>query len=452
MSPSLRRRLLLLLAGTVLLGWLGAALLSYVDARHEIGEMLDAQLAQSAALIAAQLEHEIEDAPELAGAAAPVLPRLYKHERNIAFQVWDRDGNLRLRSVSAPTTRLAARETGFVEVLLSNERWRVFSRRDAEDRYLVQVAERYALRDELARSVAGHLLNTLLVALPILALLMWFAVGAGLAPLVRLADDIARRAPDNLAPFADDGAPREVRPLLAALNALFARVCASMEQERRFTADAAHELRTPLAAVKTQAQVALGARDDEERLHALNQVVEGSDRAAHLVEQLLALARLDPQTTLGPTASVSLRRLAVECLAAQAPLAMRKGIALSLQAAEDDEGWVEGDASLLAALLRNLVDNAVRYSPAQSDVDVEIVRAGQVLRLRVSDQGPGIPAEERERVCERFYRVLGSNEAGSGLGLSIVKRIADLHHASMALDDGAGSRGLAVTMHFPAAV
>jgi len=447
--PSLRRRLLLLLAGTVLLGWLAAALFSYVDARHEIGEMLDAQLAQSAGLIAAQLEHEIEDAHESAGAA---LPRLYKHERNIAFQVWDRDGELRLRSTSAPTTRLAAREAGFDEAVLEGQRWRVFSRWDEEDRYLVQVAERYALRDELAQNVAGHLLHTLLFALPILALLMWFAVGAGLAPLARLAAEIGQRAPDNLAPLADENAPREVRPLLASLNALFARVRATMAQERRFTADAAHELRTPLAAVKTQAQVALGARDEDERSRALNQVVAGTDRAARLVEQLLALARLDPQATLGPTVKVSLRQLAAECLAALTPQAARKDIALGLQAVEDDSALVVGDASLLAALLRNLVDNAVRYGPEHSEVEVAIVREGQAVLLRVIDQGPGIPADERERVFARFYRVLGSGEAGSGLGLSIVRRIADLHQASMALDDGPGGRGLVVTMRFPAAV
>ena len=441
MNPSLRRRLLFLLAGTVLLGWLVAALFSYVDARHEIGEMLDAQLAQSAGLIAAQLEHEIEGASD-------ALPRQYKHERNIAFQVWDRAGNLRLRSTSAPAARLSVHENGFDDATVSGERWRVFSRWDEDERYLVQAAERYALRDELSQSVAGHLLHTLLIALPVLALLLWFAVGAGLAPLARLAEEIGRRAPDNLAPLADENAPREVRPLLAALNALFGRVRASMEQERRFTADAAHELRTPLAAVKTQAQVAQGARDEDERRHALSQVVEGADRAAHLVEQLLALARLDPQTALGPKASVSLRQLAAECLAAQAAVAARKDIALSLQVADGEEGWVAGDASLLAALLRNLVDNAVRYSPEHSAVEVDIAREGQALLLRVIDQGPGIPAEERQRVFERFYRLLGGDEAGSGLGLSIVRCIADLHRAEVALAEGPGGRGLNVAVRF----
>lgn len=442
MMPSLRRRLLVLLSGMVLLAWAATAIFSYYDARHEIGEMLDAHLAQSAGLIAAQLEHEIED--DRGG----TVPRQYKQERKIAFQVWDSGNALRLRSASAPESRLSGSDEGFSDATIDGKRWRIFSRRDESGRFVVQVAERYELRDELAESVAGHLMHPLAVALPALALLIWFAVGAGLAPLGRLAAEVGRRAPDNLAPLEESRTPREVRPLLGALNTLFARLQASLEQERRFTADAAHELRTPLAAVKTQAQVALGAADAGERTRALAHVVTGTDRAAHLVEQLLMLARLDPQTVIAQARTASLRDLAAECVAAQAPAAAQKNVEVGLVA--EDEGLIAGDSTLMAVLLRNLVDNAVRYSPAGGEVEVSIFREGAEAVLRVTDDGPGIPEAERGRVFERFYRVLGSGEEGSGLGLSIVRRIADLHHASIGLAGGPHGRGLAVSVRFPA--
>lgn len=444
MKPSIRRRLLLLLTGTVLAAWVATAVFTYFDARHEIGEMLDAHLAQSAGLIAAQLEHEFEDDEEDEGRT----PRQYKDERKIAFQVWDRKGELRLRSASAPATRLQGRSEGFGDAVIDGKRWRIYSRWDESRDYLVQVGERYELREELAESVASHLMHPLALALPVLALLIWLGVGAGLAPLGGIAREIARREPDNLAPLEEGSTPREIVPLVASINALFGRLQKSLEQERRFTADAAHELRTPLAAVKTQAQVALGARSAEERAHALANVVSGTDRAARLVEQLLMLARLDPQTALPDGHTVGLPDLAARCIAELAPAAAEKGVEMSL--ATCDEAKVAGDAVLLGVLLRNLLDNAVRYTPAGGEVEVGVTCAKDAVLLEVSDSGPGIPEAERAQVLDRFYRVLGSGEEGSGLGLSIVKRIADLHRAGVSLGAGPGGRGLRVAVAFPA--
>ncbi len=440
---SLRRRLQFLLSGTVLAAWLATAVFTYFDARREIGEMLDAHLAQSAGLIAAQLEHEIEDDH------AATLPRQYRHERKIAFQVWDRKGRLLLRSASAPAARLQSRSEGYGDALIDGERWRIFSRWDEGRHYLVQVGERYELRDELAQSVASHLLHPLYFALPALALLIWLAVGAGLAPLAGVAREVARRVPDNLAHIEAGRAPREIAPLVAALNALFDRLKASLDQERRFTADAAHELRTPLAAVKTQAQVALGATGEAERGRALANVVAGTDRATRLVEQLLVLARLDPQTALPQGQIVDLQALAGQGIAEMAPAAAAKGVEVGL--APGEAAPVAGDAVLLAVLLRNLLDNAVRYTPAGGEVEVAVRGAAGPVSLTVADSGPGIPEAERGRVFERFHRVLGSGEEGSGLGLSIVRRIADLHRAEVSLGTGPGGRGLLVEVRFPAA-
>lgn len=436
----MRRRLFALLAAAVLLAWVATAFFTYLDARREIGAMLDARLVQAAELVAVQVEHleEIEG-----------TPRRLREVADTTLQVWRDDGTLLLRSSGAPHERLGAQHDGHADARIGGERYRIYSRWDAPGRLNVRVGERYAVRDALAESLASHLLHPLYFAVPALGVLIWLSVGMGLAPLARFAREVGKRAPDRLEPLELAGTPHEVLPLQAALNALFARLRVSLERERRFTADAAHELRTPLAAIKTQAQVARAARATEQRERALAQLVSGADRAAHLVDQLLVLARLDPQTAPGERTRVELSALARDCVAAQAPAALRKGVELGLDAR--DEGFVQGDATLLAILLRNLVDNAVRYTPPGGRVEVALARSGDEVSVRVIDTGPGIAADMRDRVFERFYRVLGSGEAGSGLGLSIVRRIAELHRAAIALDDGAGGHGLAVTVRFAAA-
>jgi len=221
-----------------------------------------------------------------------------------------------------------------------------------------------------------------------------------------------------------------------------------MDSERRFTADAAHELRTPIAALRVQAQVARAAADDLERRHALDNVIAGCDRATHLVEQLLTLARLDPAYVRLPHEPCDLRAVAKTVVGEIAPRAVAKGVEIEL-----DEGartLARGDAGLLAILVRNLVDNAVRYSPARTTVRVRIVpadgRTGPVLA--VTDDGPGVPADEMQKLGERFYRAMGTGESGSGLGLSIVKRIAGLHHAVVRFEAGTGGKGMRVTVVF----
>lgn len=444
MKPSLRRRLLWLLCSAVLLAWGATALFTYFDARQQIGQMLDAQLAQSAGLIAAQLEHEGGATAELAA------PRQYRQALTGVFQVWDRSATLHLRSANAPAMRLSQSDGGYSDTTIDGVRWRIFSRWDDSGRFLVQTGERFELREELAQSVADHLLHPLVVALPVLALLIWLSVYAGLRPLGAVAGQLQSRAPENLAALDEARVPREVSPLVQAINALFARVRASFEQERRFTADAAHELRTPLAGIKIQAQVALAALplgSPAELGRALAHVVQGVDRATHLVEQLLVLARLDPQADLPGAMPVVLHDLAAFCIAELAQSAADKNIGLALDGADDAQ--ILGDPTLLAVLLRNLVDNAIRYSSEAGEVEVSVTRAPGALVLRVADNGPGIAQEERDRVLDRFYRIVGSSGQGSGLGLSIVKRIADLHHARTRLLPKAQGPGLVVEVSFP---
>lgn len=442
---SLRAKLLAFLLFVISATWLATAALSYFDARHEIDELFDAQLAQSANVLLVQASHDLKDAREDDdGVAAEVDTAGHQYERKIAFQIWDRHDRLLLHSASAPVEPMAARDGGFADATLSGKAWRVYTQWDEEGEIRVQVGERHEVRDELAEHVARRLLLPLGVALPVLGLLLWMGVGKGLSPLQRIGREVARRDPANLAPLEEHGVPAEIAPLLGALNTLLGRLGRTLENERRFTADAAHELRTPLAALKTQAQVALRAADDSQRRNALENLVQGTDRATHLVEQLLTLARLDPAAgTSLATEPCDLVPLARSTLAELAPTALAKGVELELDG--PDVAPATGNPAMLGILLRNLVDNAIRYTPAQGHVRVK-VEAG---RLEVCDSGPGIAAEERARVFDRFYRVLGHDVPGSGLGLSIVGRIAELHGAKVVLAEGPGGKGLRATVELP---
>jgi two-component system sensor histidine kinase QseC len=285
-------------------------------------------------------------------------------------------------------------------------------------------------------------------ALPLLALAIWWAVRRGTAPLRSLSRTLAERPPQALAPVQLDDAPAEMQPLVAALNQLLERIGAMVAAERRFTADAAHELRTPIAAIRTQAQVALAEADDDARRHALRATLAGCDRATRLVEQLLTLSRLEAGAA-PPLAPVDLGALAQRVVAELAPGAIARGQTLGLDLPPDTLR-VPGNDTLLGALLRNLVDNALRYSPAGAEVRVAVAQAAGQVQLLVDDSGPGLAEAEQARLGERFFRVLGSGQSGSGLGWSIVRRIAAAHGATVAVGRSAALGGLAVTVGWPA--
>jgi two-component system sensor histidine kinase QseC len=436
---SLKQRLLVLVLTAIALVWLVAAAFTYRDAREEFDEVLDGHLAQAAALLLVQTSHDLD---ELETEHAPLL---HKYARRVAFQIWDKEQRLRLHSANAPQQALSRQERGFSDSTIDGQRWRVFSTRDESGAYLIQVAERSDVRDELAQDIAGNLLRPLLYSLPLLAILLWVAVARGLKPLVALTRAVEQRAPENLAALDASAAPREVKPLIERLNRLFTRIAASMQKERRFTADAAHELRTPVAAIKAQAQVARAAGTEAERSHALDNAILGCDRATHLIEQLLTLARVDTLER-GVTEQCQLGKIAAEVIAVLAPAALDKGIRLELQA--DDDAAVRGNPELLRVLLRNLLDNSIRHSPPGTAVQVRITHDAGSSSLAVSDNGPGIAAEEHDKVLQRFYRPVGTQADGSGLGLSIVKRIAEVHDAALLIGPGQAGRGLLVTLSF----
>ena len=440
-GDSLRGRLLVAVLAAVGLAWAVAVAVSYFDVDRELDSLLDAHLAQAASLLIAQVSHELEELEPDA------LPEMQQLGVGVVFQVWAADGSLRLRSARAPKIPLAGANQGFADVALDGKLWRVFTVWDRSRRYRAQVAEEIAVRHRIAGTVVRNLLLPLVIALPILGGLIWIAVARGLRPLVVLSQQVAARDPDNLAVVEVVDPPIEVAPLVDGLNRLLRRVSASIDQERRFTAHAAHELRTPLAALQAQAQVALGATDDAERRHALEQVIHGCDRAARLVTQLLTLARLEPEGAAGRVSCLDLREPAKQIVADLAPQALERGIEVGLMAEERVDASVDGE--LIALLLRNLVDNAIRYSAAGTQVRVELSATPDGPLLRVVDQGRGVEPTDRDRLGERFFRVLGTGVPGSGLGLSIVKRIAELHGAHVTFDSGDDGRGFVVAIAFP---
>jgi len=411
---SLHWRLVVLVLGVMSAVWLAAAAVIWIDAQHELDELLDGHLAQAAALLVAQQsiseneDHETIDAPSL----HPYAPK-------VVFQVWH-DDVLALRSANAPAQPMSHRRRGFATLAIDGIAWRVFAARGAESDTQVYVGEQIASRAGILWAVMRSALWPMAVALPLLAVLGWWAVRQGLLPMRRLSQIIARREAHVLAPVAVADAPTEMQPLITSLNGLFERIAALLESERRFTADAAHELRTPIAAIRVQAQTALITVDDAPRRHALQATLAGCDRAAHLVEQLLLLSRLE-QTAAPPAAAVDLSTLTRQVVAELANTALEQKQSLELAAPESC--LVVGDDALLAVLVRNLVDNAIRYSSREARIRIAVAKEDGRVRLNVEDSGPGMSEEQLARLGERFFRVLGSDQAGSGLGWSIVRRI-----------------------------
>jgi signal transduction histidine kinase len=322
--------------------------------------------------------------------------------------------------------------------------WRVFALQ--EGGLTIQVATTSASRARKFAAISPWLLIPLVVLVLVLGLLIRAAVGRALAPLEHVRAEIGQRGVMSLHALDARGMPDEVAPLVTALNDLLVRLDQALVAQRRFIADAAHELRSPLTAVKLQAQIAARAHTEGEREAALAQLSGGVDRATHLIEQLLGMARLEPSAREATFAPVALDALIKQVVANFSTQAEARDIDLGVGACA--ALTLTGQADSLRMLLGNLVDNALRYTPAGGRVDVELAAAAGNAVIRISDSGPGIPEPERERVFERFYRVAGSETPGSGLGLAIVRQVAILHGGRVELDT-APMGGLAVRVVLP---
>jgi len=365
------------------------------------------------------------------------------------FQVWDKKGDLMMESANAiPFVSLKNSTIGFSDKMIHGDDWRIYSMYNETSQAKIIVAELYNLRRELADDIARSNANILLVTYPVFGLLVWFIVSLALRSVTRVTTEISNRASTFLEPVQLAEIPIEIKPLVAELNQLFIRLKLAFERNKRFAADAAHELRTPLAALKTHVQVALKSDNELDRNKALQKVIESVDRSSHVVAQLLTLSRLGEEDTLSDIKPMDLHKLATEIIAYLAPHALEKDIEIEL-APPEDSSIILGNDTAVGILIRNIVDNAIRYTPPQGEVKVSIIHADDHIIFRVIDTGPGIPAELRERVFERFYRILGTKASGSGLGLAIVSQITELHHASIQLLTPVNGIGLQFDVAFP---
>jgi two-component system sensor histidine kinase QseC len=442
---SLQARLLVPLLALVSAIWLGAAILTWLDARHELDELLDGHLAQAAALLVVQQTKSDTDDHD----GVDDAPSLHKYAPKVAFQVFH-EGLLVMRSANAGLTPMTPNASGFTTVRLAGDtEWRVFSTRGSENDVQVIVGEQTASRSAILWAILSGVLLPLIFALPLLALVGWWVVRQGLAPLRQLSQLLGQRRAQALEPVVLADLPTELQPTVQALNALFERIDHMLVSERRFTADAAHELRTPIAGIRAQAQVAMGAGADEaQRLHALQSTLAGCDRATRLVEQLLTLARLEAAPAALSASSVDLTMVTRQVAANLAPTALARQQSLELEA--DASCAVAGNDLLMGVLVRNLLDNALRYSPDGAKILVSVAVTDGQPTLSVHDSGPGMTADEMARLGERFFRVLGHAQPGSGLGWSIVKRIVGVFGAQVQASRSDALGGLAVTVRWPA--
>ncbi len=343
----------------------------------------------------------------------------HRYEKKLAFQIWSGDGTLLIQTRSADASGLPLQPIGFRDLDLGGEIWRVFTLADHRRDLRIQVAQRDDVRSELTREIALHAMILPLLGMPLLAALLWFLINRGLQPLERLSRQVAGRAPFEAAPLPASGAPREVQPLITALNDLFSRVTEQARREQQFVADAAHELRTPLAAMKIHLQNAMRRSPDERTQLSLERSMAALERMIALAEQLLTLHRIDSATHGDGSATIDLQGALDEVLSEMQPVLQRKNVSptVAIKAAVS----VRCNPAHLHSLLLNLIANAVRHGHDHTVLEIEIT--GHVLRI--TDSGPGIPEGELQRVFERFYRVGGDQSPGTGLGLAIVSRIAD---------------------------
>lgn len=431
---SIRGRLLAWLLSAVALVGVAAAGITYLRALQDLDALFDYQLQQLAfSLTRSALG---SGAPNAGGADT---------EPDFITQVWDKKGVLQF--YSRPSMDLPRRpEPGFSTVHWKGQVWRVFTA--VEGARTFQVAHPLSLRRDMAADLARRSIVPLLSLLPVLAVLIWVGVGRSLSPLEAMSRSLRTRGVSSLEPLPVVAPlPDEVRPLVDSLNDLLVRLGRALELQRQFVADAAHELRTPLTAVGLQVQLVQRAQEAGARDEALARLREGVARCSRLVNQLLALARQEPGATARPGEPVDLAALLQEQAGVLQPLARERGITLAVDAAPCS---LPGDRIALGVMLANLMDNAVRYTPAAGQVVVHLQHAEGLARIVVEDSGPGIAPEQRSRVFDRFYRVPGNPVVGSGLGLAIVKRVVGLHGGAIALD-ASPLGGLQVQVSLPGA-
>nr|WP_279237660.1 ATP-binding protein [Dyella sedimenti] len=457
----MRSRLRWLILGVIALVLLPLGVFSLKRTINEVAELSDGRLAQSARTLQALIDGlglpALQQHGTAAGMVVPITAKsmqelvLHGHtyESEVGFQVFDRDGRPLL--VSGNLARLpppAAGDAGFRDVRLTHYRWRLFTLPPTADGVVVRTAERYDSRRDITRALWMEHALPPLIALPVLALLVGWAVRRGLRPLDVLAAMLSSRRLGSRDALAIDDAPRELEPVLAALNGQLAQLEDALERERRFSADVAHELRTPLASTMIDLENAEASRDTREAGVALSDARQSLAALARRVEQLLSLARLEASSREDRRVELDLLAVARTVIEELSPLIADSDVELDVALAAG-QLLVRGHEVALAALLRNLLENALRHVPQGGQVRLSVAREHRDAVIEVVDNGEGIPPERRAAVFARFHREAGSRGEGYGLGLSIVQRAAQMHGAAIELLDSPHGRGLRVRVCLP---
>ena len=457
MPYSLKEVLLFTLISASVIIWSVTAYFSYKLTRDQVVKLLDAELEQSAYALHSFVGHLLYDGSlyELWDLDSPdkVLPSdkfNSKFGNKIAFQLIYKDEGLILRSKTAPDSPMSNSQNGSTLAEADGHLWHVFSISNEQDEYIIHVGQRDDIRQKLKNEIANHLIQPLLIGLPILGAVIWFIVWLTLRPVNRLARQLAIREANYLKPLSTQSLPSEILPVVQELNNLFYQLERAFENERRFTADASHELKTPLAGLLTQAQVAIKTQDEIMRKQALSRIEQAVKRMTNMVQQLLTFSRIESDPQYLTKQPIELNEEIIQIIADLEPEARKKQIGMSYENGSADR--INVNALLINILIRNIIDNAIKYTPDGGKILISLTRQ-EGLQLSVEDSGPGIAIDKQEDIYKRFYRSVETAHKvqGSGLGLSMVKRIAVLHDAELSMEKSRFG-GLKMNIHFPLAV
>ncbi len=452
---SIKSRLLISIIIVFTISTACAGFWSYINVLQEVEQLLDLQLIESNKTLGLFLEksqyrndtQELQKSIEENEAIAhqniqnfdPLHKKLYPYEVDHVFAIWNAQNKLILHSAYPENfDRLDISElsNGFSELDITDFNWRIYFYRDQKSGIKVLTGQRLDLRTFLAAKIARDHLLPLIFILPLLGLFIWLSFNTTLRMLSRVVTEVKQRDPDSLDPISETNVPTEIKPLITELNRLFSILHDAFEREKRFTADAAHELKTPLAALKTQIEATLTSNDENKIKESLQKIVAGVDRSAHLINQLLTISRLSPDRPLENAKIHSLETIVTETMALLVPYANEKSVELEFYMKPEDLNTdINCNETAISILVRNLIDNAIRYSKEGDSVSANILEENNKLVLYIVDTGPGIADDKKEVVFQRFYRGLGHNQPGSGLGLSIVSLIIKLHGADIKIED-----------------
>ncbi len=451
---SLKKQLLLFLLSSLLIVWGATAFVSYKLMRTETAELFNAELAQSARVLHAFVENMLQQHSlnKLWGRKAPDLfdmPILgHKYERKIAFQLRSVKEGVVLRSESAPEYALSLTRNGYSETELDGQLWHVFSISSENGEYVIHVGQRDDIRQQMVNSIASEQGISFLIALPILGVMIWLIVNRTLSPLNQLKRQLARREFSNLQALPAKRLPDELLPVVNQINSLFQQLEQAINNERNFTSDASHELKTPLAGLLTQMQVAQKTEDPAVRNLALQKAQQAVMRMTHMVQQLLTLSRVQHDSASINKQALNINETLIAVIADMDAVAHAKSIDLELQVPANLA--INANPQLLQILVRNLVDNAIKYSPNGSRVLLQARQVEQQILISVDDSGNGVADDDYQRLTQRFYRCIetAASVEGSGLGLSIAQRIISLHHAEISFSKSELG-GLKALLSFP---